>query len=194
MATQRKSTQNAPSSDEYLWSIERYHSAIERGTFTEADKLELIEGKLYQKMGSNPPHATCLTHLNFFFYKNYLSAYTIRSENPITLPTLSEPEPDLVLAKLPTQNYAKRHPYPADIVLVVEVADATLQKDRTIKLPTYAKAGLPEYWIVNLVDRQLEIYTQPRPDGTYAKAAFHAAGTLAESPLTGEVAVDQFLP
>jgi Uma2 family endonuclease len=88
----------------------------------------------------------------------------IRCQDPITLPNNSEPEPDIVIARLREDNYLDSHPTPADIILVIEVADSTLGFDRNTKAPLYAAAGISEYWIVNLVDDRLEVYSQPEGD------------------------------
>jgi Uma2 family endonuclease len=86
----------------------------------------------------------------------------VQSQDPITLPNNSELEPDPVIARSRADNYLDQHPIPADIILVIEVADSTLNFDKNTKAPLYAAAGISEYWIVNLVDNQLEIYRQPQ--------------------------------
>jgi Uma2 family endonuclease len=86
-------------------------------------------------------------------------------QNPIVLGDESEPEPDFALATLPESKYAAAHPRPGDILLVIEVADTTLEYDRKVKLPLYAEHGIPEAWLVDLTAKQLEIHLQPSPDG-----------------------------
>jgi Uma2 family endonuclease len=94
-----------------------------------------------------------------------------------------EPEPDGAIVIGGPRDYADRHPGPADVAVVIEIADATLDRDRGIKLRSYARAKIPAYWIINLVDRQVEVYTNPTGDGadaTYdARAVIDAAGTVA---------------
>src|SRR5207249_258912 len=86
--------------------------------------------------------------------------WVVRIQMPVTLDT-SEPEPDIVLARGPEREFANRHPAPADVVLVVESSDSTLTYDRSVKGPAYARNGLPEYWIINVVDRRVEVFTDP---------------------------------
>jgi Uma2 family endonuclease len=85
----------------------------------------------------------------------------VRAQEPIILTDDSEPEPDVVIARNRSDNYLSSHPEPADILLVIEVADSTLKYDRITKLPLYAETGIPNYWIFNLVDRQLEMHSEP---------------------------------
>jgi Uma2 family endonuclease len=85
----------------------------------------------------------------------------VRCQDPISLPNNSEPEPDIVIARLRSDDYINSHPSPADIILVIEVADSSIKFDRDTKAPLYAAAGISEYWIVNLIDDRLEIYRQP---------------------------------
>jgi Uma2 family endonuclease len=85
----------------------------------------------------------------------------VRCQDPISLPNHSEPEPDIAIVRLRSDDYVDSHPAPADIILVIEVADSSIKFDRETKAPLYAAAGISEYWIVNLIDNRLEIYRQP---------------------------------
>ena len=115
-------------------------------------------------MSINPPHAAALARLTRRFGRMLDEIWVIREQSPVTIPPgNSEPEPDLVVARGPDErSTTTRHPNPRDIALVVEVADSTLPVDRDQKLNAYAAADIPEYWIVNLVDRRVEVYTMPR--------------------------------
>ncbi|NEP33423.1 MAG: Uma2 family endonuclease [Moorea sp. SIO1G6] len=133
---------------------------IRWGILGEDDPVELLEGWLIPKMPKNPPHraSTKLT-------RNALEAiipngWYVDAQEPITLDN-SEPEPDIVIVKGDTRDYLDRHPGASDLALVVEIADSTLERDRTLKKRIYARAGISVYWIVNLIDKQLEVYTQP---------------------------------
>jgi len=145
-----------------IWrlSVPQYHHMIHTGILTDDDPVELLEGWLVTKMPKIPPHriATRLTREAIALILP--AGWYVDSQEPITLAD-SEPEPDVVIVRGETQQYLDRHPGPQDVELVIEVSDATLLRDRTLKQRLYATAGIPIYWIVNLPDRQVEVYTAP---------------------------------
>jgi Uma2 family endonuclease len=169
------------------FSVDEYHWLIERGFFGSDDRVELIDGYLVQMSPIRPPHAYCAGQLYQAFLLQLGSQAAVRSQQPITLPQqTSEPEPDLVLAIPPAQHYSTRHPGPEDILLLVEVADATLPSDRyaherLTKLRLYAKAGIPEYWIVNLGERVVEVHRRPQTAGRQAAYGERQTVEAAES-------------
>lgn len=141
-------------------SIEQYHAMIQSGILTDDDFVELLEGWLVFKMPKNPPHRAT-TRLVRTALENILPpGWYVDSQEPITLSN-SEPEPDIVVVRGDTRQYLDRHPGAADIAIVIEVSDPTLQRDRTVKKRIYARAGIAFYWIVNLVEEQVEVYSQP---------------------------------
>ena len=140
--------------------IEQYHAIIQAGILTDDDSVELLEGWLVFKMPKNPPHRPT-TRLVRTALENILPAgWYVDSQEPITLSN-SEPEPDIVVVRGDTRQYLDRHPGAEDIALIIEVSDTTLQRDRTVKKRIYARAGISIYWIVNLVEEQVEVYSQP---------------------------------
>lgn len=179
---------------EFLWTIERYHQAIELGVLTEDDKVELLFGKLIEKMPVGSPHASCLSKINKYFSKRYLDSHDLRRENPVTLPNASEPEPDYVVALFREDFYATSHPAPPDVLLLIEVSDTTLQADRMIKGEAYARAGIREYWIINLKQRKIEVHLEPDVDGgIYADVRHYNERSTFASPFTGETQVSDLL-
>ncbi|MEG4941595.1 Uma2 family endonuclease [Microcoleus sp. F4-D5] len=141
-------------------SIEQYHAIIQAGILTDDDSVELLEGWLVFKMPKNPPHRAT-TRLVRTALENILPpGWYVDSQEPITLSN-SEPEPDLVVVRGDTRQYLDRHPGAEDIALIIEVSDTTLQRDRTVKKRIYARAGIAIYWIVNLVEGLVEVYSQP---------------------------------
>lgn len=141
-------------------SIEQYHAMIQAGILTDDDCVELLEGWLIFKMPKNPPHRVT-TRLVRTALENILPrGWYVDSQEPITLSN-SEPEPDIVVVRGDTRQYLDRHPGAEDIAMVIEVSDTTLQRDRTVKKRIYAGAGIAIYWIVNLVEGQVEVYSQP---------------------------------
>jgi Uma2 family endonuclease len=141
-------------------SIEQYHAIIQAGILTDDDSVELLEGWLVFKMPKNPPPRVT-TRLVRTALENILPrGWYVDSQEPITLSN-SEPEPDIVVVRGDTRQYLDRHPGAEDIALIIEVSDTTLQRDRTVKKRIYARAGISIYWIVNLVEEQVEVYSQP---------------------------------
>lgn len=144
-------------------SIEQYHAMIQAGILTDDDPVELLEGLLAFKLAKNPPHRL-VTGLARTALENILPpGWYVDSQEPITLQN-SEPEPDIVVVRGDTRQYLDRHPGAEDIAMIVEISDSTLQRDRTIKKRIYARAGIPFYWIVNLAESQVEVYSQPLVD------------------------------
>lgn len=149
-------------------SLDEYHWLIEQGFFQPEDRVELIEGILVDMSPLGPQHADAVDALMEELVTKIKRRARVRIQQPITLPELStEPEPDFVLATR-TQAYRTKHPLPADVLLIGEVSDSTLAYDRGKKLRLYAAAGIPEYWIVNLVNNVLEVYRDPMGSGSSA--------------------------
>jgi Uma2 family endonuclease len=142
------------------FSVAEYHRLTEIGILTEDDNLELLEGYLVHKMARNPPHDGTLHRAQKRLARILPPGWDLRQQAAVTLPD-SEPEPDLAIVRADPDEYLHRHPGAADVGLIVEVADATLAGDRADKGRIYARAGLPCYWILNLVHRQVECYTNP---------------------------------
>lgn len=161
-------------------SVAQYEQMVRCGIFTENDRIELIRGMLVDKMPIGPPHRACVTRLNKLFQLRLGAVANIGVQDPVSLAD-SEPEPDVSLARPRADDYSAEHPKGSDLFLIVEVADSTLEFDRTEKLELYAESGIPEYWVVNLIDRQIEIHRQPQGDGTYASQTIAQGGDDVES-------------
>ena len=143
------------------FTIEEYHKLIDLGFFTENDRIELIRGEIIEMAPKRTPHSVCNSQLWKQLYKLIGDRAEIRVQEPIFVSPNSEPEPDVVIAKKKTDNYLSAHPTATDIILVIEISDSTLKYDRETKLPLYAEAGINNYWIINLVDSRLEVYSNP---------------------------------
>lgn len=143
------------------FTIDEYHKLVDLGFFTENDRIELIKGEIIQMAPKRTPHSVCNSILFGELYRILYNQANVRGQEPITLPSNSEPEPDVVIAQKKADNYLSAHPTAADIILVIEISDSTLQYDRETKLTLYAEAGINNYWIVDLVDNQLEVYSNP---------------------------------
>ena len=147
-----------------LISAEDYHRMREAGILTEEDRVELIRGEIFEMSPIGSRHAACVNRIIALFFTKINGKAIISSQNPISINQVSEPEPDIALLKPASDFYAHQLPTPADTLLIIEVADASLQYDREVKLPLYAGAGIPEYWIVNLPAREVEVHRSPMGD------------------------------
>jgi Uma2 family endonuclease len=143
------------------FTIDEYHQLIQLGFLHEGDRIELIRGELIQMAAKGTPHTFCTTRLLRQLDRLLGDRAVVRGQDPITLQANSEPEPDAVVARGNETDYLDHHPYPQDILLVIEISDSTLSYDQSTKLSLYAEAEIADYWIVNLIDRQLERYSQP---------------------------------
>jgi Uma2 family endonuclease len=182
----------------WLWTAEQHHRLAELGFYGDRH-VELIDGVLYE-LSTNPPHETavCLTRIALIAI--FVPGHTVRDQKTLDLGRRYQPLPDVAVVIGDPRDYAIKHPTTA--VLLVEIADSTLRHDRVVKGHRYARAGIAEYWIVNLIDRQLEIYRRPEPDPA-RPGRYHYAGVTVvpstgfASPLAkpqAQIAVADLLP
>lgn len=134
---------------------------IQLGVLTTNDKVELLEGWIVDKMPQHPSHAGTTSVLGRKLRGAIPKSWIVREQSPITL-ELSEPEPDIAVARGPEERYFAAHPTPEEIAMLAEVSETTLEYDRTVKGPLYATAGIPYFWIVNLAEFKVEVYSQPK--------------------------------
>lgn len=144
----------------HLWTVEDYHRMIDAAILTTEDKVELLEGEIIEMSPQNSPHSATTQRASDYLRSLLVGQATIRVQLPITLPPNSEPEPDIAVIRVDSRDYFERHPTTGDIFLLVEVADTTLRHDRR-KALTYAKANIPEYWILDINKQQVYRFCQP---------------------------------
>jgi hypothetical protein len=171
----------------YRFSVQQYHAMIQAGILLDGDPVELIEGFLVTHMPINPPHATICFLVAEAMRSIIPKTYHVREEKPITLGD-SEPEPNTYIAVGRGLDFFQVHPVAAQVPLVIEVADSTLAADRTTMARIYARAAIATYWIVNSVDRQIEVYTDPSgpaEPATYRQRQDFALGTQVPVVLDG---------
>jgi len=155
-----RQTLAVPTEPIWRFSVAQYHQMIRLGILTEDDPVELLEGWIIHKMPKNPPHRAATKLTRNALEEIVPEGWYVDAQEPITLLD-SEPEPDVVVVRGNTRDYLDRHPGSQDLALVVEIADSTLERDRSSKKRLYARAGIPVYWIVNLPEQKLEVYTEP---------------------------------
>ena len=178
MSTTVETPQRVPASDRdcyptYRMSIEKYEQLVGSGVFTKHDKLQLVNGRLVAKVTKNPPHAVANDRCRNALSRSVPAGWSFRTENPVRLPPGSEPEPDQCVVRGELTDYVNHHPGADDVGLLVEIADASLDDDRKMAL-TYSVSGIQVYWIVNLVERQIEVFTSPTPRGYDVKQVYKA--------------------
>lgn len=160
------SEQSAAVSTDVIWrfSVDQYHAMIRTGILTEYDPVELLGGWLVTKRPKSPRRSGVTRLIRQALESILPPGWHVDTQEPLTTID-SEPEPDVMVVRGETRHYLDRHPGPQDVALVVEVADSTLQRDRSLKKRLYAAAEIPVYWIVNLLDSQIEVYTDPSGPG-----------------------------
>jgi len=176
------------------WTRAEYDRLIEIGVFRPGDPVELLGGELIVAEPQSSPHYTAVCLAEEALRSAFGAGWLIRTQGPIALDEQSEPEPDVAVARGNVRDYSREHP--ARPVLVVEVAVSSLSLDRNHKGSLYARAGLEDYWIVNLVERVLEVYRQPVADAS-APFGWRYASTQtlgAESSVTPLAAPDAHIP
>jgi Uma2 family endonuclease len=182
------------------WTLEEYNRLFDAGILTTQDKVQLIEGEIVEMPSQNSPHATALSLAHLAILKIAGDNYYVRNQLPLPLDSKSEPQPDLAVVPGSPRDYRSAHPTTA--LLVVEVSESTLKFDRTKKARMYARAGIPDYWIINVDDRCVEVHRDPisgtpmHVEPCYQTVTSHGPGERI-SPLAmpnASIAVDDVLP
>ena len=155
----------APPIERYRLTSAIFHEMVDKGILNEDDRLELIEGELVTMSPIGPEHMGVVNQVAQILIRQLEQRAIVSIQGPIALDEFSEPQPDLALLVPRDDFYKHSLPRPADVALVIEVADSSLAYDRAIKMPLYARAGVPEAWIVNLIDRWIEVYRGPSTAG-----------------------------
>lgn len=182
------------------FTVPEYHRLIDIGILTEDDDLELLDGHLVRKMSRNPDHDTGIDLFRETVGRLLPAGRMLRCQEAVSLPG-SEPEPDFAVVRGGPRSFRQQHPSAAEIDLLVEVANTTLDTDRAHKSVLYGHAGIAEYWIVNVADRQVEVYsrpTGPSPQPGYASRTDYLPGQTVPLSLDGlpvaAIPVDDLLP
>lgn len=182
------------------FSVPSYQCMVASGALTSEDKVELLENYLVLKMPHNPSHDSTIQRMLRPLLRALPSGWDLRVQSAITLSD-SEPEPDFAIVRGSSADYEGRHPSAADVGLVIEVADPSLPRDQHDKARIYANAGIPIYWVVNLVDRRIEVYSQPSGADAaveYASKRFYTSrdtvGVVLDGSQVAHITVAELLP
>jgi Uma2 family endonuclease len=184
----------------YQISVQKYHEMIRKGVLTEDDPVELLEGWLVPKMPRTPPHDAAITLTDDALRGILPPGWHTRIQCAITTQD-SEPEPDIAVVEGDRRAFATHHPEPSQIGLLIESAESSVDTDRVDKGRIYARANIPFYWILNLVDRHIEVYCDPDPQAMpprYRQSQVYRPGQMIALVLkgqsAGQVRVDDLLP
>ena len=162
------------------FTVDEYHRMAETGIISDDERVELLEGEIWRMSPIGSRHAACVNRLTKLIERFAGDSAIVSVQNPVLLYDDSEPEPDVALLRPRNDFYAGGHPGPHDVLLVVEVADTSQEKDRAVKVPLYMRAGIPEVWLVDLVKGVVEVYTRSENE-TYEAAKIYARGEYVEA-------------
>lgn len=157
------------------FTSQEYELIIAAGVIGEDDRVELLEGEIVEMSPIGPSHSSCVVRLTRLLYKLDAPDIIIRVQDPIHLGEFSKPQPDISVVQQRDDLYSTGHPEPEDILLLIEVAESSLTYDREAKLPVYARAGIPEVWIVALLPQTVEVFRSPR-ESVYGESAVFRRG------------------
>lgn len=184
----------------YRLSVDQYFGLVGSGILSEEDRVELIDGWIVTKLTKYPPHVIATDCLSDLLRRLAPDGWFVRTESPIVVGG-SVPEPDIALIRGRSRDYGTHHPNVGQIALIAEVAESSLPRDRGEKLGVYAKGGVTLYWLVNLIDMVVEVYSEPTTSAgvsTFAHATIYRPGDSIPVALdgveVGQVAVSEILP
>lgn len=174
------------------FTVEEYHQMGQAGILNKEDRVELLEGEIVEMAPIGSRHQATVDRLNWLFSGRAADAAVVRVQGPVRVAGDSEPQPDILLLRSRADFYAAAHPGPADVILLVEVSDSSIEYDREVKLPLYARHGIPEVWIVDLDKEVIEVYTDPTVDGYRGVSQLGRGQTLSPQHIAlVELAVDE---
>ncbi len=177
-----------------LFNVREYHRLADAGILSEDDRVELIAGEIVEMSPIGSRHAACVRALQELVQEKLRRTAQVSVQNPIQPDEHSEPQPDVALLKPRKDRYAHAHPKPADVLLIIEVAETTIDYDRTVKLPLYAGAEIPETWIVDLNQQVIEAFSAPRDGRYHASRKFKRGETVSSTSLPSlSLSVDEIL-
>lgn len=176
------------------FNVDDYYRMFQAGVISEGDHVELIEGEVIEMSPVGTLHAGCVDALNSLLSDRVGKFAIVRIQSPIYVDEYSEPQPDIALLRPRRDFYRRSHPRPIDVLVVIEVADTSAEYDRNVKLPLYARAGIPEAWLIILPKDFIEVHSEPK-NGKYQKVQRLKRGkTLASTTIPGlKLDVDDIL-
>jgi len=176
------------------FTVDEYYAMGRAGILSEDDRVELIDGEILQMSPIGRRHAACVDRLAQLFFTHLTGSAIVRVQNPVRLNDHSEPEPDIALLHSRPDFYASGHPRPTDVLLIVEVAETSVDFDREVKVPRYATAGIQEVWLIDLSRDTVEVHRRPSASGYEQVQTLSATDRIAPLRFPQlELDVDQIL-
>ncbi len=164
-----------------MWTTEEYHRMAETGILDEDERVELLEGKIIWMSAKGTAHSSAVGRTDRLLQKCLGNQAWISIQDPVTLNQHSEPEPDIAIVKIDPLDYADHHPTPGEVYLIIEVADSSLKFDCETKGKAYAQGKIADYWVLDVLNRQLYVFREPSEEGYQTKAILDENSTI--SPL-----------
>ena len=155
------------------FTVDDYYKMAEAGILTPTDRVELIEGEIVEMSPIGDRHGMAVNRATMVFARGLGDQVVVAVQNPVRVNRYNEPQPDVVLIRPREGFYGTRHPRPEDVILLIEVSDTTLPFDRKVKVPIYARNGIPEVWIVDLQNDGIHVYREPKGE-TYKLVESHS--------------------
>jgi Uma2 family endonuclease len=159
------------------FTIEEYEKMVEAGILAQDDRVELIDGEIIEMSAVGDPHIACVMNLTHLLVRGVGERARVQVQGPVRIPPRSVPEPDLAILR--PRSYRRAGARPDDVFMVIEVADTSLRYDRTVKLRLYARAGIPEYWVVDANAETVDVFRAPSGDGYTDHRHLASGGTIA---------------
>ncbi len=175
-------------------SVKAFHQMEEAGIFAAEDRVELIKGMLIDMSPVGPSHASRVKTIVELLFTHLLGKVTIGVQDPVVLDDFSESIPDISILKWRKDKYAKAHPRPEDVILLMEVADSSLASDQASKISMYAEAGIPECWLLNLPERCIEVYKNPAKGQYQDRQVINSKGHLTIEKFNISLNAEELLP
>lgn len=175
------------------FTVTEYYQMAQAGILSEDDRVELLEGEIFEMGPISSRHASCVMRLNYLLQARVQGHAIVSVQNPVRLSDYSEPQPDLAVLKFRADFYSAEHPTSEDVLLLIEVCETSAEFDRHVKLPLYAKAGIPEVWLVDLTQEQIEVYRAPSERGYGDSQTLRRGQTLQAHLLPLELPVEEIL-
>jgi Uma2 family endonuclease len=178
--------------DTHRWTRRQYEQMVDAGVLTTDDRVELLDGYIVPMSPQNSRHATTVELCRRALEKTCPASMVVRAQFPLALGSVSEPEPDVAVVPGALEDYVDKHP--TEALLVVEVADSSLAKDRAQKRLLYARHGIPEYWLVNLIDQHLEVYRDPASGDYKSKTTLERSDAVTPRFADADLSVADLIP
>jgi Uma2 family endonuclease len=160
-------------------SVQDYHQMAESGILQPDERVELLEGQMIQMAAKGTAHSAAVTRIEQLLRNRLGNRVLLRFQDPVRLDDYSEPEPDVAVVQPNTLLYEDHHPTPAEVFLLIEVADTSLKFDCEVKALAYSRSGITDYWVLDVSDRKLHVYRVPSADGYQSEAILAEALTIA---------------